>query len=94
MLSRVADSLYWMARYLERAEHTARLIDVNLSLMLEQSDAQRRKRVQRLLAGLLATLPDTISAEDPRQVLQYLTFDRGNPNSILQCVTNARENAR
>lgn len=94
MLSRVADSLYWMARYLERAEHTARLIDVNLSLMLEQSDAQSRQRVERLLAGLVATLPETISAEDPRQVLQYLTFDKGNPNSILLCVTNARENAR
>ena len=45
MLSRVADSLFWMSRYLERAEHTARLLDVNLALALEQSSRPAEQRV-------------------------------------------------
>jgi hypothetical protein len=49
MLSRVADSLYWMSRYLERAEHTTRLLDVNLNLMLDESSTSADRRWQRLL---------------------------------------------
>ena len=49
MLSRVADSLYWMSRYLERAEHTTRLLDVNLNLMLDESAASAERRWQRVL---------------------------------------------
>jgi uncharacterized alpha-E superfamily protein len=48
MLSRVADSLYWMSRYLERAEHAARLIDLNLNLMLDQSPDGASQRWRRL----------------------------------------------
>ena len=47
MLSRVADSLYWMSRYLERAEHTTRLLDVNLNLMLDESSASAERRWER-----------------------------------------------
>ena len=50
MLSRVADSLYWMSRYLERAEHTTRLLDVNLNLMLDESAASADRRWQRFRA--------------------------------------------
>ena len=52
MLSRVADSLYWMSRYLERAEHTVRLLDVNMSLMLDQSATSDEGRWKRVLAAL------------------------------------------
>ncbi len=52
MLSRVADSLYWMSRYLERAEHTTRLLDVNLNLMLDESPISAERRWQRVLQAL------------------------------------------
>ena len=52
MLSRVADSLYWMSRYLERAEHTTRLLDVNLNLMLDESSTSSDHRWLRLLHAL------------------------------------------
>jgi uncharacterized alpha-E superfamily protein len=52
MLSRVADSLYWMSRYLERAEHTTRLLDGNLNLMLDESAASPERRRQRVLDAL------------------------------------------
>ena len=52
MLSRVADNLYWMSRYLERAEHTARILDVNLNLMLDESASGVDRRWQRVLAAL------------------------------------------
>ena len=52
MLSRVADSLYWMSRYLERAEHSARLIEVNLNLMLDESSSSADRRWKRVLTAL------------------------------------------
>jgi uncharacterized alpha-E superfamily protein len=94
MLSRVADNLYWMSRYLERAEHTARLVDVHLNLVLEQSDARgSEQRVERLLSSLNIAVPDAIIGDDYR-VTDLLAFDMENPSSIVSCVSNARENAR
>ena len=52
MLSRVADSLYWMSRYLERAENTARLLDVTMGLMLDPGGANAEERWQRMTAAL------------------------------------------
>ncbi len=52
MLSRVADSLYWMSRYLERAEHTVRMLDVNMGLMLDKSSTSAEGRWKRVLAAL------------------------------------------
>jgi uncharacterized alpha-E superfamily protein len=52
MLSRVADSLYWMSRYLERAEHTTRMLDVNLNLMLDESTTSAEHRWHRVLKAL------------------------------------------
>jgi uncharacterized alpha-E superfamily protein len=57
MLSRVADSLYWMSRYLERAEHTARVLGVQLNLMLEQDPKSSDRRWLRVLASLGHTEP-------------------------------------
>jgi uncharacterized alpha-E superfamily protein len=93
MLSRVADNLYWMSRYLERAEHTARLVDVNLSLDMEQSSRARERRWARLLATLRTTPPDP-GVIDPYTVARYLTFDPRHASSVLSCISSARENAR
>jgi len=93
MLSRVADNLYWMSRYLERAEHTARLLDVNLNLMLDESAAGVDRRWQRLLAAL-GNPPDLAWGGDAYQIAHILTFDGSNRSSITSCITSARENAR
>jgi uncharacterized alpha-E superfamily protein len=93
MLSSDADSLYWMSRYLERAEHTARMIDVNLVLMLDQSPLFAARRWGRLLDSLHVSLPDGHSGE-PRDITEFLTLDRNNPASIMACLTSARDNAR
>jgi len=93
MLSRVADSLYWMSRYLERAEHTARLIEVDLQLRLDQSPDSGAGRWLRLL-NALQTLPPESTKLDAPSITELLTLDRSNPSSILSCVAAARENLR
>jgi uncharacterized alpha-E superfamily protein len=93
MLSRVADNLYWMSRYLERAEHTARLVDVNLNLMLDQPHASDDQRWGRLLASLHAPSP-VKGTNDPYSITEMLTFDLPNKSSIVACITAARDNAR
>ena len=98
MLARDADSMYWMSRYVERAEHVARLLLVNSNLLmdvgelaptLEQKQWQSVMTVMRVAAALPA-------GDGPLagRVGQYMTFNPDNPNSILNCVTRARENAR
>ncbi|MEI8307836.1 MAG: alpha-E domain-containing protein [Chloroflexales bacterium] len=93
MLSRVADSLYWMSRYLERAEHTARLIAVGLNLMLDQTPQSVGPRWERLLAALRAYPPPSGSG-DAYAIARMLTFDTANDGSIVSCIASARENAR
>jgi len=93
MLSRVADSLYWMSRYLERAEHTTRLLDVNLNLMLDEGPASAERRWQRVLLAL--GKPKYITWDgNPYDLTRALTFDTANKSSILGCIIQARENAR
>ena len=89
MLSRVADNLYWMSRYLERAEHTARLLDVNLNLMLDESAAGVDRRWQRLLSAM-GNPPDLAWGGDAYQIAHILTFDGSNRSSITSCITSAR----
>jgi uncharacterized alpha-E superfamily protein len=93
MLSRVADSLYWMSRYLERAEHTARLIEVDLQLRLDQSPESGAGRWLRLLNALQTPGPEDAKI-DAASITHLLTLDRTNPSSILSCVSAARENLR
>ncbi len=88
MLSRVADSLYWMSRYLERAEHTARVMGVQLNLMLEQDPRSADRRWSRLLACLGHPDP-AVSATDPFTLAQNYTS-----RQITSGITAARENAR
>jgi uncharacterized alpha-E superfamily protein len=94
MLSRVADSLYWMSRYLERAEHTARVINIQLNLMLErgsQSEDLDWARVGRSLGMESFGEEDAWSAES---LAQSLLHDASNRSSIVSSIVNARENAR
>lgn len=91
MLARVADSLYWMARYLERAEHTARLLNVNLVGLLDARPEVSGPRRTRVLDSLRVTVPDDVPDRD---VVQALTYDTELSSSILRCVGLARENAR
>jgi len=93
MLSRVADNLYWMSRYLERAEHTARLLDVNLHGDLDATPQSAAGRWERLLSALHTTLPPD-AVDDIRTITQMLAFDLSNPGSIVSCVITARDNAR
>jgi uncharacterized alpha-E superfamily protein len=97
MLSRVADSLYWMSRYIERAENDARLLDVNLQLLLDLGgEADAMQHWTPIIASLEETdLFDTLyAAADERSVTDFLTLQGKNPNSISSCLTLARENAR
>ncbi|MGO4211753.1 alpha-E domain-containing protein [Terriglobus sp. 2YAB30_2] len=94
MLSRVADSLYWMSRYLERAEHTTRLLDVNLNLMLDESSSGADHRWQRMVAALGRPAGEAWDDDDPYKLSHALTFDITNRISVLSCIIAARENAR
>src|SRR5580765_4184609 len=95
MLSRVAESIYWMSRYIERAENVARFIDVNLQLMLDSPPGENQQ-----WQPLVNTTGDHVDFEKrygaatQQDVLHFLTFDPENPNSILSCLRVARENAR
>jgi uncharacterized alpha-E superfamily protein len=93
MLSRVADSLYWMSRYLERAEHTTRLLDVNLNLMLDESSTSSDHRWMRLLQAL--SKPKRVKwVGTPYDMARTLTFDTTIKASVVHCIISARENAR
>jgi uncharacterized alpha-E superfamily protein len=95
MLSRVANSIYWMSRYIERAENVARFVDVNLNLALDLGP-----EMDRQWAALVYTTGDHETfykryGNDCRaDVVEFLTFDEENGNSIASCLRAARENAR
>src|SRR6185436_4415729 len=96
MLSRVAESLFWMSRYLERAEDVARIIAVNFQALLDAPAASRALAWEPVIAitgdrELFASVFDRYSAET---VSAFLVRHPGNPNAILSCVERARENAR
>ncbi|GAC1660961.1 MAG: alpha-E domain-containing protein [Candidatus Acidiferrum sp.] len=93
MLSRVADGLYWMSRYLERAEQTARLVDVELQLWLDQAPEAGAERWRFLLEALHAQAA-AVAPVDPTRLVNTLVFSRSNTSSILSCITAARENLR
>ncbi|HVU26311.1 MAG TPA: alpha-E domain-containing protein [Verrucomicrobiae bacterium] len=99
MLSRVANSLYWMARYIERAENIARIVDVNLQLLLDLRGLDEKKSAAYWLPIVQATGDETAFFKlHPRAtgqaVTEFLVFQNENPNSIVQAIYQARENAR
>lgn len=94
MLSRVAESVYWMCRYIERAENTARLVNVNWQLSLDDASSAPQWQPLVSITGdeeLFAAAYGEATAEN---VIQFLAFDPNYPNSILSCLQQARENAR
>ena len=93
MLSRVADSLYWMSRYLERAEHTARLLAVKLEAMVEQSKEDAETSWLRVVAALSAE-KFVSEVSDPFDVTHTLALDRFNRSSLVNSLRFARDNAR
>lgn len=99
MLSRAADSLYWISRYTERAENTARLLDVNMQLMLDFEN-QTESSMEQHWRPIINTLEvgelfsSHYDVADAKSVTEFVTFETRNPNSILSCLMFARENAR
>jgi uncharacterized alpha-E superfamily protein len=95
LLSRVADSVYWMARYIERAENVARFIDVNhnLTLDLPQGYLDQWQPIVDT-TGDRAIFLERYGQATQESVMRFLAFDPENPNSIYSCVLSARENAR
>ncbi|WP_114752188.1 alpha-E domain-containing protein [Pleomorphovibrio marinus] len=95
MLSRVANSIYWLGRYLERTENYARFIDVNFNLMLDlPGDLQEQWEPLILATGDDTIFRSKFDRFDKKEVIYFLAFDTDNPNSIISSVTAARENAR
>ncbi len=95
MLSRVANSVYWMCRYIERAENVARFIGVNLNLLLDMPSEKDRDWAPLVMTTGDQDLFDKREGEYSEEaVIWFLTFDRKYSNSILSCVAAARENAR
>ena len=97
MLSRTADHLFWMARYTERAENTARMLDVHLQTGLLPQPADHAEQGWRAILGI-SELQSAFDAKydvlSQKDVIDFMVRDPGNPSSIASCLTQARENAR
>jgi uncharacterized alpha-E superfamily protein len=99
MLCRVADSLFWMSRYIERAENTVRLVDVNLQILLE-TDGANEENITTFWHPIIESTGDLplysqlFDDFESHSVMQFLTFSRDNPGSVISCIAGARENAR
>ena len=96
MLSRVANTIFWMSRYVERAENVSRVVDVTLQLMLDLPIASASNQWEAVVqtTGDQPLFRDLYGEPNGDSVIRFLTFDRRNPNSILSCLGAARENAR
>ncbi len=97
MLSRTADHLYWMARYMERAENTARMLDVNYeaSLLPQSADAAEKGWKGLLsISELTGDFAKNYGEVTPENVMRYMVSDAANGSSIRNCLQAARENAR
>jgi uncharacterized alpha-E superfamily protein len=97
MLSRTADHLFWMARYTERAENTARMLDVRVQYSLMPQTATAAMQGWRTVLGVSELEPAfdaKYSALTQKEVIDFMVRDPGNPSSIASCLTGARENAR
>jgi len=95
MLSRVADAIYWMSRYIERADNLARFMDVTQHMTLDMPAGMPEQWGALVFAaGDHQSFQERYGEATRENVMQFLTFDRRNPNSILSCLTAARENAR
>jgi uncharacterized alpha-E superfamily protein len=95
MLSRVAESLYWMTRYLERAENTARLINATTHVLLDlPRGASFGWDVLIRVAGVDSLFGEFYPEPDEASIMRFLISDERNPSSIVSCIRSARENSR
>ncbi|HEX3483831.1 MAG TPA: alpha-E domain-containing protein [Micropepsaceae bacterium] len=94
MLSRVADNLYWNSRYIERAEHTSRLIAVKLESMIEESPREAELSWRRVVTALSGEKFAPSAAADAFEITHALAFDPFNPSSLISSLRLARDNAR
>ena len=104
LMARDADSMYWMSRYVERAEHIARLLLVHSNLLVDVGDLTPQLQEQQwhsvltiMRSGTLPALPEAPDANIVplgHRIARYMTFDLENVNSLVSCLTRARENAR
>jgi uncharacterized alpha-E superfamily protein len=97
MLSRTADHLFWMSRYMERAENTARMLDVNYETSLLPQTADTTEEGWRGLLSISELTPayqERHAEVNARDVMNFMVRDESNPSSILACIRAARENAR
>ncbi|MEB3829285.1 alpha-E domain-containing protein [Phormidium sp. CCY1219] len=95
MLSRVADSIYWLNRYVERAENIARFVDANLNLILDSPVGMEQQWDPLVkITGDLPVFQERYGEISAENVIHFLTFDSEYPHSILSCLQEARENAR
>eukprot|EP00913_Durusdinium_trenchii_P013368 g12549.t1 len=95
MLSRVADAIFWMARYVERAENLARFVDVTLNMFLDQPDGAAEAWLPLVYAtGEEEWFAEKYMIGTQESVIRFLTFDEEYPNSIVSSLYRARENAR
>lgn len=95
MLSRVADSIYWLNCYVERAENIARFVDVNINLSLDSSlGIGQQWKPLILTTGDVDLFKESYGEPTADNVIKFLTFDRKYPNSIISCLAAARQNAR
>lgn len=97
MLSRTADHLYWMARYIERAENMARVLDVthHMSLVPNAAESEAALWTPALeISGNIESYEAEYEEYTASNVIRYLSMDEKNPSSIYNCLRNARENAR
>lgn len=105
LLARDADSMYWLGRYVERAEHVARLLLVNSNLLVDVGDLAPELQSQQwssIPAIMRCPVPPAASSNgqpaapsrDAAAIVRYMVFDRDNPSSLVSCVSRARENAR
>lgn len=93
MLSRIAESLYWIGRYIERAEDTARILDVHIHHFLDGPILDEAEVCHDLLSAMGVPIPD-IPELDAGRVTEILAFDETNPSSIVSSLKSARANAR
>ena len=97
MLSRTADHLYWMARYIERAENMARVLDVTNNMSLVPNSTRSSSALWRppvLIAGGMNTFVEQYGEFNVQNVFRFLALDEDNPSSIVSSLGIARENAR
>lgn len=97
MLSRTADHLYWMSRYIERAENTARLLDIAYQTSLQPQSTDESEQTWRSLVAiseLNSLYGGKYSAINARNVMEFMVADESNLSSIFNCLRAARENAR